>query len=112
MSMRTPASLALTAFLGLGASFPPAIAQGGYPEALLPVAATTRIVDRTGAEVFSKVQPVETDRFAAGRSADLLVSVPVATLAPGPHLMTVTVTHGAANAKQEVRFTIDGSSGG
>jgi hypothetical protein len=84
----------------------------GAKAVLQPVTATTRIVDRTGAEVFSKVETLEPDRFAAGRSADLLVSMPVATLAPGPHLMTVTVTHAAASAQQQVRFTIHGSSGG
>ncbi len=86
------------------------IYQGAKAE-LVPVAATTRIVDGTGDEVFSKMETVAADRFAAGRSADLLVSVPIATLAPGPHLLTVTVSHGAASARQQVRFNLHGSGG-
>jgi len=55
---------------------------------------------------------METARFAAGRCGDLLLSVPIAMLAPGPHLLTVTVTRGAANAGQEVRFNVAGRNGG
>ena len=81
----------------------------GAKAALRGVAATTRIVDRAGGEVFTKMESIGADRFAAGRSADLLIPVPVATLAPGPHLLTVTVTAGAASAHQQVRFTVHGS---
>jgi hypothetical protein len=79
--------------------------QGGK-DPLLPVAATATIVDRMGAEVFSRTETMGTDRFVASRSADLLVTVPVGTLAPGPYLLTVTATRGATSARQQLRFTV------
>jgi len=81
------------------------IYQGGK-DALQIVAVTTRIVDRTGTEVFKKVETIAADRFAAGRSADVLVSVPVGTLVPGPHLLSITTTRGKDTASQQVRFSV------
>jgi len=87
------------------------IYQGGK-DPLQPVAVATRIVDGTGAEVFSKVETMAADRFGTGRSADVLVSIPIGALASGPHLLTITATRGTATAHQEVRFTAHSASGG
>ena len=84
----------------------------GRKDALLTVTVTTRIVDRTGTQEFSKTETVSADRFSERRSADLLVSVPVGTLTPGPHLLSVTVSNGTVSARQEVRFTAHPNSGG
>jgi VWFA-related protein len=81
------------------------IYQGGK-DALLTVTVTTRIVDGTGAEVFTKVETIAAGRFAAGRSADVLVSVPVGTFAPGPHLLSISATRGSGTASQQVRFSV------
>ncbi|MCX6539563.1 MAG: VWA domain-containing protein [Acidobacteria bacterium] len=85
--------------------------QGGR-NALQAVAVTTRIVDRAGAEVFSKVESLAPDRFATARSANLLVSIPIGTLAPGPHLLSISTTRGNESAHHEVRFTVHAGSGG
>jgi VWFA-related protein len=86
------------------------IYQGGKG-ALQDVSVTTRIVDRVGAEVFIKKETASATRFGDRRSSDVLVPMPIATLAPGPHLLSVVITRGIVSASQEVRFTLHGSGG-
>jgi VWFA-related protein len=86
------------------------IYQGGKG-ALQDVSVTTRIVDRVGAEVFIKKETASATRFGDRRSSDVLVPMPIATLAPGPHLLSVVITRGTVSARQDVRFTLHGSGG-
>jgi len=79
--------------------------QGGK-DPLQHVDTTTRIVDRTGAEVFSKVESLGLDRFATGRSADLKLSLPIGALPPGAYLLSIFATRGKVTARQDVRFTM------
>jgi len=81
------------------------IYQGGK-DALRPIEVTTRILDGAGREVFSAVETVGVARFAGERAADLRFAVPVATLAPGQHLLSVTATRGKVTTRQDVRFTM------
>lgn len=78
--------------------------QGGR-KPLAPVALVARIVDGPGATVFEKTETLAADRFSSARAADYRLELPIATLAPGSHLLTVETTLGdRAIARRDVRF--------
>jgi VWFA-related protein len=77
---------------------------GGQP--LAPVTLGLQIVDGRGATVQQHSEPLDTARFAGGRLADYPFDLPVANLAPGPHLLTVTATSGTRVVRRDVRFTV------
>jgi len=79
--------------------------QGGKGP-LSPVVVTTRVVDGRDTEVFSKTDTLGQDRFGPARAADYRVSLPMADLTKGPHLLRIAVTRGKTAAQREVRFTV------
>ena len=91
------AGMTATAFLRL--------TQGGSnPPAAVRVAATVRD-ERNGID-FERTTTLEASAFDAGRSADYRLELPVATLTPGPHLLTIEVSLGRSVVTRDVRFTI------
>jgi len=60
---------------------------GGAP--LVPLTLAARVVDAGDAIVFEDRVTLDPGRFSAGRTADYRLNVPIATLAPGPYLLTV-----------------------
>ncbi len=81
------------------------IYQGGKGP-LAPVVVTARIVDGRDADVFSKTETLGQDRFGPTRAADYRLTLPVASLARGPYLLSITATGGTLTVKREVRFTL------
>ena len=80
--------------------------QGGKSP-LSPVVVTARIVDGKDADVFSKTETLGQDRFGGPtRAADYRLTLPVASLARGPYLLSITATGGTLTVKREVRFTL------
>ena len=79
--------------------------QGGKGP-LSPVVVTTRVVDGRDAEVFSKTETLGQDRFGPARAADYRLTPPLASLARGPYLLSITATRGALTAKRDVRITL------
>ena len=78
----------------------------GIGRAAEPVTITLRIVDRHGATVQEKSETLGSDRFAGTRTADYAFDVPISSLAPGPHLLTVQATAGTHLARRNVRFDV------
>ena len=79
--------------------------QGGKGP-LSPVVVTTRIVDGRDTDVFSKTETLGQDRFGPARAADYRLTLPVADLAKGPYLVSITATRGTLTAKRDVRITL------
>jgi VWFA-related protein len=81
------------------------IYQGGRAP-LAGVAVGVKIVDARGTKVFETTEPVAPERFAAGRSADYRLSVPVADLEPGPYVLTLETSLGKTRVSRAVRFSM------
>ena len=79
--------------------------QGG---AKAPVATqvTTTILDATGRTVHEQTTAVEAPHFDKNRAADYQIDLPIAKLAPGPHLLTITARAGDLSIKREARFSV------
>ena len=73
---------------------------------LRPVLITTRVADWRGSGVFSSEQTLGPDRFAASRTADFRLTLPMARLAKGPHLLSIVATRGTTTAQRDVPFTV------
>jgi VWFA-related protein len=85
--------------------------QGGRsPLVSVPVA--VRIVDSRDAVVFETTERLGPDRFASGRTADYRLSVPVAGLTPGPHLLTLEAGLGGTRPRRDVRFLVQAPARG
>ena len=79
--------------------------QGGRaPLAGVPIGVT--ILDARGAAVFGTTETLGPERFAAGRSADYLVSLPVADFEPGPYVLTLETSLGKTRVSRAVRFSM------
>jgi VWFA-related protein len=81
------------------------LAQGGGAP-LAPVTVTTRVRDSRDRVVFDRQHVVAAAEFAAARTADLLVELPMAQLWPGPHLLEIDAAAGPHTARQRVRFDV------
>jgi VWFA-related protein len=80
--------------------------QGGK-DAAVPVPIAVRIVNGSNATVFESAETLPPDRFAPGRAADYRLDLPLARLAPGPHLLTVEGTLATGTrARRDVRFIV------
>ncbi len=72
-----------------------------------PVSLATRITDARGAAAFEKLERLDADRFSAGHAVDYRMGLPIASLAPGPYLLTIEATRtGTAPARRDVRFAV------
>jgi VWFA-related protein len=79
--------------------------QGGTQPAV-PVDVTVRLTDAQGAEVSVRRDRVTADAFAAARSADYTYEIPLRTLKPGAHLLTIEATAGPFTSRRDVRFSV------
>ena len=79
--------------------------QGGV-DALAPVTLAVRILDDQNATAFEHSETLAPDRFATGRAADWWLSVPIARLQRGRHLLTVEARRGEAVVRRDVRFAV------
>jgi VWFA-related protein len=81
------------------------IYQGGRA-ALAGVPVGVRIVNGHDAVVFETTETLGPERFAASRSADYRLDLPVANFEPGPHLLTLEASIGNTRVHRAVRFSM------
>jgi VWFA-related protein len=79
--------------------------QGGKGP-LSPVVVSTRVVDGRDTDVFGKTETLGQDRFGPTRAADYRMSLPLANVAKGSYLVSITATRGTLTVKREVRITL------
>jgi VWFA-related protein len=79
--------------------------QGGKSP-VAPVTLTTSILDEHDVKVFSSESTLDSDRFAASRSADVTFVLPLDKLKPGAHVLVFEAASGKATARREVVFTV------
>lgn len=69
------------------------------------VTITARVVDRTGVTVDEVREPVAAARFSPAGVAEFRYHLPLAILAPGPHLLTIEAAAGdSPTIRKDVRF--------
>jgi len=73
---------------------------------ITPVEMTVTLVDDSGVNVVDRRETLGPDRFATARAADYRIDLPIASLARGPHLLTVGATQGKASAQRQLRVTV------
>jgi len=73
---------------------------------IAPVEMTVTLVDGAGVKVVDRRETLGPDRFATARAADYRIDLPIASLARGPHLLTVGATQGKASAQRQLRVTV------
>jgi hypothetical protein len=72
---------------------------------LAPVEMTITVIDGDGSKVIDRRETLSADRFATSRSADFRIALPVASMAPGRHLLSITAAQGRATAMRQVPFS-------
>lgn len=75
-----------------------------YPNA---VQVTTRITDAHNTVVFDLPRTIGSDQFSRTGAFDLLTDVPIAGLAPGPYLLTISGIVGRETIERHVRFAVE-----
>ena len=65
-----------------------------------------KVVDDHDNANFHATETVTADRFDATRVVDHPFDVPIASFAPGPHLLTIEATAGKTTARRDVRFVV------
>jgi VWFA-related protein len=79
--------------------------QGGSGElAAVMLAMTVR--NARGAIVFERAEKLERDRFSAERSTNVHFELPISSLNPGSHLVTIEATLRKRTARRDVRLAI------
>lgn len=81
------------------------IYEGGRSN-VQPVAVSVKFVDAHDVTVLSRREPVPAIQFLSDRSADYRVTIPVATLAPGPYMMRIEVLADGHTARRDVMFLV------
>ena len=77
------------------------------PAPAAPVTVAARLVDRNEKTIGEGVETIAPDRFyVGGRAADYRFPIPLATLPPGPYLLTFTVTLDKTVVTRSVQFTV------
>jgi hypothetical protein len=79
--------------------------QGGS-SAPAAVSLAARVVDGHDRVVADMPATLSAERFGASRSHDFQYEIPAASLAAGPHLLTIEVSIGRHRARRDVRFEI------
>ena len=78
--------------------------QGGEA-AIGPVTVKTQILDASDVKVFEGSETIAAETFDASRSAPFEVTLPIAPLAHGPYLLSITATlPGGASARRDLVF--------
>lgn len=72
----------------------------------VPVSMVTEIRDAVDRAVVREEQSVPADRFSANRSADFQWTLPIAQLAAGPYLVTVTATADKNQAQRSMQIVV------
>jgi hypothetical protein len=62
------------------------------------------VIDQKGAAVDRVDAVVSADRFSKEGTADYRFNLPLAILAPGPHLLTIEAKAGDKTIRRDVRF--------
>lgn len=78
--------------------------QGGR-SGVGPVSLRVQAHDQRNALVFEHAATLAANRFA-GRSADVLVQLPLSSFTPGPHLLTIEAEQGRRKARRDVRLAV------
>jgi hypothetical protein len=71
------------------------------------VSVKTRIEDSAGIEVFATVERFAAERFAARRSADQQIALPLGRLLPGEYLLATEATMSSDSAQRQIRFRVN-----
>jgi hypothetical protein len=61
-----------------------------HPEDIGPIALTVQVLDSKDATVASQAVTLDSQAFASGGGAEFQFPIPLAQLARGPHLLTIT----------------------
>lgn len=93
-----------------GAAFVRLYQGGKRPVVSVPI--TSEIVNGRGDVVVERSDLVEASRFDAARAADHRLELPVATLEPGPYLLTFEAALDGQAARRDVRFVVIDVSAG
>jgi VWFA-related protein len=81
------------------------VTQGGSkPTAAVRLAATIR--NETNEIDFQRATTIDASAFDATRSADYRLELPIATLAPGPHVLMIEISSDKSVVRRDARFTI------
>jgi hypothetical protein len=73
---------------------------------IAPVEMTVTLVDGAGVKVVDRRETLGPDRFATAHAADYRIDLSIASLVPGPHLLTVGASQGKASARRQLRVTV------
>jgi hypothetical protein len=73
---------------------------------IAPVEMTVTLVDAAGVTVVDRHETLGPGRFATARAADYHIDLRVASLARGPHLLTVGASQGTLSAQRQLRLTV------
>jgi hypothetical protein len=79
--------------------------SGDVKKPAAPVPFTIRLTGTDETPLVSQQQTLETARFTA-RAADVNFELPIASLKPGPYLLTLEAMLGKTTARRDVRFEI------
>jgi VWFA-related protein len=79
--------------------------QGGK-DAPVPVRVRARILDVAGRIVFEDSRALDATLFTPNRAADYNLTLPLAGLGPGQHLLVLDVEGAKATERRDVRFTV------
>ena len=77
--------------------------RGGAAD-LVGASVSARILDAANAEVFNQSDTLPPSAFAARRSADYRLELPLSRLRPGDHLLTIAIRSGKRTIQRDVRF--------
>lgn len=75
-----------------------------------PVTIAARIVDATGATVFSRDDVLDPTRFEQGR-AEYELTLPLSTLTAGDYLLTIGTSTNPATPERQLRFSVQSTAG-
>lgn len=67
-------------------------------------AVAARVLDQKGATVDQIAEAIGPERFSTNATADFRYHLPLAVLAPGPHLLTIEIKAGDKTITRDVRF--------
>jgi VWFA-related protein len=70
------------------------------------IAVTTRLVDARDAAVFERTDRYDAERFAATRTADHQIELPLRGLPAGPYLLVVEAADGRNSLRRTARFSV------
>src|SRR5207253_8515292 len=65
-----------------------------------------RIQDDEEHIVFQQTTSIRPGEFAANRSADYVLDLPLTELKPGEHLLTIEAMAGVSQVRRDLRFTV------